>query len=37
MNPEKAKLADIMKNDEYKAIIAAIGAGVGSEFESEEM
>lgn len=36
MNPEKAKLADILKNDEYKAIIAAIGAGVGSEFESGE-
>ncbi|NOU76803.1 DNA topoisomerase IV subunit B [Paenibacillus sp. LMG 31458] len=37
MNPEKSKLLDIMKNDEYKAIIAAIGAGVGSEFEAEEM
>jgi len=36
MNPEKAKLLDIMKNDEYKAIITAIGAGVGSEFESDE-
>ena len=36
MNPEKAKLADILKNDEYKAIISAIGAGVGPEFESEE-
>ncbi len=36
MNPEKAKLIDILKNDEYKAIIAAIGAGVGSEFEIEE-
>ncbi len=36
MNPEKAKLADIMKNDEYKAIIAAIGAGVGPEFEVSE-
>ena len=36
MNPEKAKLADILKNEEYKAIIAAIGAGVGSEFELEE-
>ncbi|MFD1955660.1 DNA topoisomerase IV subunit B [Paenibacillus thailandensis] len=36
MNPEKAKLADIMKNDEYRAIINAIGAGVGSEFECEE-
>ncbi|MGG1550577.1 DNA topoisomerase IV subunit B [Paenibacillus ferrarius] len=37
MNPEKAKLLDIMKNDEYKAIISAIGAGVGSEFEPDEM
>ncbi|MFD0694746.1 DNA topoisomerase IV subunit B [Paenibacillus sp. GCM10027628] len=36
MNPEKAKLLDIMRNDEYKAIITAIGAGVGSEFESTE-
>ncbi|XEC92658.1 DNA topoisomerase IV subunit B [Paenibacillus tarimensis] len=36
MNPEKAKLVDILKNDEYKAIISAIGAGVGPEFDSEE-
>ncbi|MWC28092.1 DNA topoisomerase IV subunit B [Paenibacillus sp. MMS18-CY102] len=36
MNPEKAKLLDILKNDEYKAIIAAIGAGVGPEFDGEE-
>jgi topoisomerase-4 subunit B len=36
MNPEKAKLLDVMKNDEYKAIIAAIGAGVGSEFDLDE-
>jgi topoisomerase-4 subunit B len=36
MNPEKAKLADVMKNEEYRAIIAAIGAGVGSELEAEE-
>ncbi|RJX37798.1 DNA topoisomerase IV subunit B [Paenibacillus pinisoli] len=36
MNPEKAKLADILKNDEYKAIISAIGAGVGPEFEADE-
>lgn len=36
MNPEKAKLLDIMKNDEYKAIISAIGAGVGPEFDAEE-
>lgn len=36
MNPEKAKLADILRNDEYKAIISAIGAGVGPEFDREE-
>ncbi|GGG58734.1 DNA topoisomerase IV subunit B [Paenibacillus radicis (ex Gao et al. 2016)] len=36
MNPEKAKLLDILKNDEYKAIIASIGAGVGPEFDVEE-
>ncbi|MCP3772389.1 DNA topoisomerase IV subunit B [Paenibacillus sp. MZ04-78.2] len=36
MNPEKAKLLDIMKNDEYKAIIAAIGAGIGPEFDESE-
>jgi topoisomerase-4 subunit B len=36
MNPEKSKLIDVLKNEEYKAIIAAIGAGVGSEFDVEE-
>jgi len=36
MNPEKAKLVDILKNEEYKAIIAATGAGVGPEFDVEE-
>ncbi|WP_059052690.1 DNA topoisomerase IV subunit B [Paenibacillus senegalimassiliensis] len=36
MNPEKAKLADILKNDEYRAIIAAIGAGIGPEFAVED-
>ncbi|MFH5184688.1 DNA topoisomerase IV subunit B [Paenibacillus sp. TAB 01] len=36
MNPEKAKLLDIMKNDEYKAIISTIGAGVGPEFDVSE-
>jgi len=36
MNPEKAKLIDILKNDEYKAIISAVGAGIGSEFDAEE-
>lgn len=33
MNPEKAKLADILKNDEYQAITAAIGAGIGPDFD----
>ena len=32
MNPEKSKLADILKNDEYRAIVSAIGAGIGTEF-----
>ena len=36
MNPEKAKLLDILKNDEYKAIIATIGAGIGPEFSLED-
>ncbi|MDQ0491921.1 MULTISPECIES: DNA topoisomerase IV subunit B [Paenibacillus] len=36
MNPEKSKLAEIMKNDEYRAITAAIGAGVGTEFSLED-
>jgi topoisomerase IV subunit B len=36
MNPERAKLIDILKNEEYKAIIGAIGAGIGSEFDVEE-
>ncbi|BBH19687.1 DNA topoisomerase 4 subunit B [Paenibacillus baekrokdamisoli] len=35
MNPEKAKLIDILKNDEYKAIISAIGSGIGPEFDAE--
>jgi len=36
LNPEKAKLADILKNEEYRSIIHAIGAGVGSEFDPAE-
>lgn len=36
MNPERAKLPDILKNEEYRAIIATIGAGVGADFELEE-
>jgi topoisomerase-4 subunit B len=33
MNPEKAKLHDIMRNEEYLTLINAIGAGIGSEFD----
>ena len=36
VNTEKAKLADIMKNEEIATIINTIGAGVGSEFEIED-
>ncbi|PGL68848.1 DNA topoisomerase IV subunit B [Bacillus sp. AFS055030] len=37
INTEKAKLADIMKNEEINTIIHAIGAGVGSDFEVEDV
>lgn len=36
INTEKAKLADIFKNEEINTIIHAIGAGVGSEFTIED-
>lgn len=36
LNPEKSKLADILKNEEYRAITAAIGAGIGTEFAVED-
>ncbi|AZK47265.1 DNA topoisomerase IV subunit B [Paenibacillus lentus] len=36
MNPEKAKLADILKHDEYRYITSAIGAGIGTEFALED-
>lgn len=36
INTEKAKLEDIMKNEEIRTIIYAIGAGVGSDFEVED-
>ena len=32
INTEKAKLEDIMKNEEISTIIHTIGAGVGSDF-----
>ncbi len=35
INTEKAKLEDIMKNEEINTIIHAIGAGVGADFEIE--
>lgn len=37
INTEKAKLADILKNEEINTIIHAIGAGVGSDFEIEDI
>jgi len=36
INTEKAKLQDIMKNEEISTIIHAIGAGVGSDFNVED-
>ncbi|MGI1805579.1 DNA topoisomerase IV subunit B [Exiguobacterium sp. TDN 0502] len=33
LNTEKAKLADIMKNEEINTIIHAIGGGVGADFD----
>ncbi|AUF83549.1 DNA topoisomerase IV subunit B [Mesoplasma syrphidae] len=33
INSEKAKIADLMKNEEINTIITAIGAGIGSDFE----
>lgn len=35
INTEKAKLEDIMKNEEINTIIHAIGAGVGADFQVE--
>jgi topoisomerase-4 subunit B len=37
INTEKAKLADIFKNEEINTIIHAIGAGVGSDFEVDDV
>ncbi|KYG91883.1 DNA topoisomerase IV subunit B [Metasolibacillus sp. FSL H7-0170] len=36
INTEKAKLQDIMKNEEIATIIHAIGAGVGADFSVED-
>ena len=37
INTEKAKLEDIMKNEEINMIIHAIGAGVGADFQIEDV
>ncbi|MEW9502554.1 DNA topoisomerase IV subunit B [Jeotgalibacillus marinus] len=37
INTEKAKLADIFKNEEINTIIHAIGAGVGADFEVDDI
>ncbi|WP_078553484.1 DNA topoisomerase IV subunit B [Bacillus alkalicellulosilyticus] len=37
INTEKAKIDDIMKNEEIRTIIHAIGAGVGADFSIEDI
>ena len=37
INTEKAKLADIFKNEEINTIIYTIGAGVGTDFQVEDV
>ncbi|WP_342505040.1 DNA topoisomerase IV subunit B [Sporosarcina sp. FSL K6-2383] len=37
LNTEKAKLEDILKNEEINMIIHAIGGGVGSDFQVEDI
>ena len=36
INTEKAKLADILKNEEINTMIHTIGAGIGNDFNAEE-
>ncbi|MCO4112757.1 DNA topoisomerase IV subunit B, partial [Enterococcus faecalis] len=36
INTEKAKLEDILKNEEISTIIHTIGAGVGNDFEIKD-
>ena len=36
VNTEKAKLEDILKNEEINTIIHTVGAGVGSDFDAED-
>lgn len=36
LNTEKAKLEDILKNEEIKMIVNAIGGGIGSDFSLED-
>ncbi|MBU6145875.1 MAG: DNA gyrase subunit B [Paenibacillaceae bacterium] len=35
MNPEKAKLSDLLRNEEYRAIIATLGVDVGASCDPE--
>ena len=37
INTEKAKLADIFKNEEINTMIYTIGAGVGTDFQVEDV
>lgn len=36
INSEKAKLSDLMKNEEIKSMINAIGVGIGSDFDIKD-
>jgi DNA gyrase subunit B len=36
LNVEKAKINKILENNEIKAIISAVGAGIGNEFDAEK-
>ncbi|ATZ18726.1 DNA topoisomerase IV subunit B [Williamsoniiplasma somnilux] len=37
INSEKAKLVDLLKNEEINTIITAIGAGIGSDFDIKDI
>jgi DNA gyrase subunit B len=37
LNTERARLTSVLANAEVKSIVAAIGAGVGSDFDTEKM
>lgn len=36
LNTQKARITDVMKNEEIRALISSIGAGIGKEFDIEK-